>query len=167
VQRPPKVIVPTLDEWFRGTPTPDGEYTGRYWIEWVVGRQNKQTERRSKRSVYEQHLRPAFGRMRLNEITVAEINRFRASLLETLSKKTINKILCVLSKPLRYAVDCDLITKAPKIGLYKIERPEVVARLVTKPSVGFRAVWQRNGRANPRVANDRRRLVLRRVCSET
>ena len=41
-----------------------------------------------------------------------------------LSEKRINNILAVLSKPLKYAVDCELIAKAPKIGLYKVERPE-------------------------------------------
>jgi hypothetical protein len=33
----------------------------------------------------------------------------------------------VLSKPLRYGVDCEVIAKAPKIGLFKVERPEIVA----------------------------------------
>jgi integrase len=51
---------------------------------------------------------------------------FRASLVEThLSEKRINNILAVLSKPMKYAVDCELIAKAPKIGLYKVERPEI------------------------------------------
>ena len=114
VQRPPRVTVPTLDEWFRGKPTEDGEYTGRFWNEWVVARDNKPTERRSKRSVYENRLRPEFGHLPLDRIGVAEVARFRAKLVEEgLNKKTINKILCVLSKPLKYAVDCELIPRAP------------------------------------------------------
>ena len=44
-----------------------------------------------------------------------------------LGEKRINNILAVLSKALRYAVDCELIAKAPKIGLFKVERPEIVA----------------------------------------
>jgi len=35
--------------------------------------------------------------------------------------------MAVLSKALRYAADCELITKAPKISMFKIERPEIVA----------------------------------------
>ena len=31
----------------------------------------------------------------------------------------------MLSKALKYAVDCELISKSPKIGLYKVERPEI------------------------------------------
>jgi len=42
-----------------------------------------------------------------------------------LSEKRINNILAVLSKPMKYAVDCELIAKSPKIGLYKVERPEI------------------------------------------
>jgi len=128
VQKPPRVQVPTFDQWFRGQPTADGEYTGRFWMEWVVSRDNKPTERRSKQSVYEQHLRSVFGHLPLDRIGVAEVNRFRAQLVESgLSKKTINKILCVLSKPLKYAADCEIIARSPKVGLFKVERPEIVS----------------------------------------
>jgi integrase len=44
-----------------------------------------------------------------------------------LSKKRINNILAVLSKSLRYAVDVELIGRSPRIGLFKLEAPEVVA----------------------------------------
>ena len=43
-----------------------------------------------------------------------------------LQEKTINNILGVLSKPLRYAVDVEVISHMPKIGLLKVERPEIV-----------------------------------------
>jgi integrase len=33
----------------------------------------------------------------------------------------------VLSKALRYAHECELIEKVPRIGLFKVERPEIVA----------------------------------------
>jgi integrase len=124
----PRLLVPTFEEWFRGKPTEDGEFTGRFWIEWVVGRMNKPSERRSKRTVYAKHLHAAFGHLPLDRIGVAEIARFRAHLVELgLSKKRINLILCVLSKPLKYAADCDIIPKAPKIGLLKADRPQIVA----------------------------------------
>ena len=109
---------PTFDEWFNG----------RFWSEWVVGRKNKPSEQHEKRSIYDCHLEPRFGAMALDEITVSEVARFRADLVaKKLGEKRINNILGVLSKPLKYAVDCDLIAKAPKIGLFKIERPEIVA----------------------------------------
>ena len=108
--------VPTFHEWF----------TGRFWREWVVGRRNKPTEVKSKLSIYERHLKPAFGKLGLDEIGPGEIASFRASLVERkLSEKRINNILAVLSKALKYAVDVELIAKSPKIGLYKVERPEI------------------------------------------
>lgn len=44
-----------------------------------------------------------------------------------LGEKRINNILAVLSKPLKYAEDCGVIVKAPKVGIFKVERPEIVA----------------------------------------
>ena len=110
--------VPTFSEWF----------SGRFWNEWVLARKNKPTEVRAKTIIFENHLKPAFGPMRLNEIGVGEVARFRGKLIEKkLGEKRINNILLVLSKALRYALDCELITKVPKLGLFKVERPEIVA----------------------------------------
>ena len=114
VPQPKEVL--TFAEWFKG----------RFWREWVIGRRNKPTEVKSKEFIYEGHLKPAFGALQLDEIGTGEIAAFRASLVEKkLSEKRINNILAVLSKALKYAVDCELITKSPKIGLYKVERPEI------------------------------------------
>jgi len=116
VPEPAKKEVPTFDEWF----------TGRFWREWVVGRRNKPTEVKSKASIYECHIKEVFGHRRLDEIGTGEIAAFRASLVEKeLGEKRINNVLAVLSKPLKYAADCELIAKAPKIGLFKVERPEI------------------------------------------
>ena len=108
----------TFGEWFNG----------RFWREWVISRKNKPTERRSKQIIYRCHLAPRFADMPLDAITVAEIAQLRADLVEkNLSEKRINNILAVLSKPLKYALDCEMITKAPRIGMLKCERPEIVA----------------------------------------
>lgn len=111
-----KKEVPTFSEWF----------DGRFWREWVVARRNKPTEVKSKQFIYGLHLKPVFGPLRLDQIGAGEISAFRASLVEKkLSDKRINNILSVLSKALRYALDCELITKVPKLGLFKVERPEI------------------------------------------
>jgi integrase len=89
---------------------------------------NKPTEVRSKNIIFECHLEPRFGKMPLDEVTTSEVAQFRADLVaKGLSKKRINNILAVLSKPMKYAVDCELSVKAPKIGMFKVERPEIVA----------------------------------------
>jgi integrase len=116
---------PTFNEWFHG----------RFWKEWVVGRKNKPSEQREKTVIFECHLKAWFGDMALDEITTSEIAKFRAHLVargeakgeHKLGEKRINNILAVLSKALKYAVDCEVLAKAPKIGMFKIERPEIVA----------------------------------------
>jgi len=111
-----KEEVPTFEEWFNG----------RFWKEWVVAQDNKPTEREAKQSIFKHHLAPVFGKKKLDTIDVGAINRFRAMLLEKkLSKKRINNILAVLSKALRYADDVELIKAPRKIGLFKVERPEI------------------------------------------
>lgn len=119
----PKKEVPTFHDWF----------TGAFWRQWVVGRKNKPSEVRSKEIIYRVHLHGAVGHLRLDEIGTSEVAEFRAALVEKvsptgqkLSEKRINNILAVLSKPLKYAEDCDIIRKAPKIGMFKVERPEIV-----------------------------------------
>lgn len=114
----PKQEVPLFEEWF----------TGRFWREWVVGRKNKPSEMDSKSGAFRAHLKKAFGAKRLDQIGVGEIASFRASLVEKgLSEKRINNVLAVLSKALNYAVDVELILRAPKVGLFRIERPEIEA----------------------------------------
>jgi len=108
--------VPTFKEWFNG----------RFWREWVIGRKNSEGEKAAKKSVYGFHLDKRFGKMRLDEIGISEVAQFRAELVEKkLSGKTINNILGVLSKPLHYAVDVQVIDRAPKVGIIKAERPEI------------------------------------------
>ena len=68
-----------------------------------------------------------------DEIDVGTIAQFRAHLVTyknartktKLSRKRINNILAVLSKSLKYAAEVGLISSVPRIGLYKVERPEV------------------------------------------
>jgi integrase len=111
--------VPAFEDWFHGA----------FWREWVLGRKNKPGEQYEKTVIYRCHLGPRFGKKRLDEITTQEVTRFRADLVASgdLGEKRINNILAVLSKPLRYAADCELIAKAPKISMFKVERPEIVA----------------------------------------
>jgi integrase len=116
VVEPAKVI--TFGDWFKG----------RFWREWVIAQKNKPTEIRSKKIIYELHLEPRFKDTPLDEIDVSVIAQLRADLVEKkLSEKRINNILAVLSKPLRYAAECNLIAKVPRMGMFKVERPEIVA----------------------------------------
>ena len=103
-------------------------FNGRFWREWVIAQKNKPTEIRSKQIIYRLHLEPRFKDTPLDEIDVSAIAQLRADLVEAeLSEKRINNILAVLSKPLHYAAECNVIAKVPRMGLYKCERPEIEA----------------------------------------
>src|SRR5678816_489914 len=116
VVEPAKVI--TFGDWFNG----------RFWREWVVAQKNKPTEVRSKEIIYRLYLAPRFKDTPLDKIDVSAIAQLRADLVEEeLSEKRINNILAVLSKPLHYAAECNVIAKVPRMGLYKVERPEIEA----------------------------------------
>jgi integrase len=118
-----KQEVPTFGEWFNG----------RFWDEWVIGRKNKHSEQESKASIYRIHLASRFSSTPIDCIGVGEVAAFRASLVKAVdqdgkprfTEKRINNILAVLSKALHYAEDVDLITKAPKVGIFKVEAPEI------------------------------------------
>lgn len=116
-RRIPEKEVPTFDEWFNGP----------FWSGWVVSRKNKHSEIESKLSIYKFHLKPVFGELQLDDIADGfHIDEFRGSLVrKNLSEKRINNILAVLSKALRYAEDKRVIDRAPKVGMFKIEQPEI------------------------------------------
>jgi integrase len=114
VVEPTAVI--TFGEWFNG----------RFWREWVIAQKNKPTEVRSKQSIYRLHLEPRFKDTPIDQIDVSAIAQLRADLVEAeLGEKRINNILAVLSKPLHYAAECNVIAHVPRMGLYKVERPEI------------------------------------------
>ena len=130
--------VPVFSEW----------WTGRFWREWVVGQRNKPSEKENKRSIYRRWLEPRFGQLRLDEIVDdGHIPDFRASLVElvdrgALSEKRLNNILAPLSKALRYAEDQRVIPHAPKVGLLKVERPEIVWWEYTEYARLLMAAWE-------------------------
>ncbi|MDD5308299.1 MAG: site-specific integrase [Deltaproteobacteria bacterium] len=116
-----KEVTPTFEEWFNG----------RFWEEWVIGQMNKPSEQQSKRTVFKCHLKDHFGKLRLSEIAEgSHVAQFKANLAKKmnagdLSKKSINNILAVLSKSLRYAEEARVIERAPQVKLYRLERPEI------------------------------------------
>jgi hypothetical protein len=53
-------------------------FTGSFWREWVVARRNKPTEVKSKEYIYERHLKPAVGEVRIDQIRTSDVAAFRA-----------------------------------------------------------------------------------------
>jgi integrase len=84
---------------------------------------NKLSEQKNKELLLSRHIRPAFKHMSLGAIRSREIEKFKADLLDgTRSRKTVNNILACLGKILRYAVELEIIERAPKIRLLKVDK---------------------------------------------
>ena len=100
---------------------------------------NKPTELRSKRSIIEHHLIPAFGDQPLDQIDARAIDRYKVGKLASpkpgegvrstrrkpskgLSPKSINNHLVVLGRMLRIASKWDLIDSVPEIEKLSVRR---------------------------------------------
>lgn len=99
------------------------EFAERWLVEYVDV-ENKPSERRSKRSKLRSHLLPAFGTLRLAEVTTSRINDFRRALLaKGLREKTVNNCLTILRRMLRAAMDDGLVASLPVIRFLKSAPP--------------------------------------------
>jgi integrase len=86
-----------------------------------VRNNNKPSEQEAKRSMFEQHLRPAFGRRRLDEIGVRDVEALKARLLQGgRGPKRVNNVLACLGKLLRYAAEIDVLPNVPRIKFLKV-----------------------------------------------
>jgi integrase len=96
------------------------------FIEGYAKANNKPSEIITKQSILRVHLLPAFGRMRLDQIRVRQIEKFKAKKLgQKLKKKTINNILAVLGRLLNYAEECEVIEQSPRVRMMtKVPKPD-------------------------------------------
>jgi len=91
-----------------------------------VSRRNKPSEVENKKRAFRLYLGPELGDLRLSEVTPARIAELRATLVEKgLKDKTVNNILAPLSKALRSAEEAQVVDRAPRVRLFKVERPEI------------------------------------------
>lgn len=104
--------VPTLEAFA-------GEFMRSY-----VAANNKPSEEQTKRSSLRNHLVPALGHLRLDQIGARQIEEFKAKSLERVSKKTVNNLLTVLRRMLVVAVEWGVIVQIPRIKWLKCPQPE-------------------------------------------
>lgn len=82
---------------------------------------NKKSEVQTKKSAIKNHLVPAFGSLRLNEIGARAIESFKgAKLKEGKSAKSVNNYLTVLRKMLSVAQEWGLIPFVPKVKWLRV-----------------------------------------------
>lgn len=105
--------------------------------EWLKAKAHKRSLRQD-RSRLNNHLRPAFARLPLEDITPARIDRFRRDLTDRVSRNTTRLILALLRSMLRLAERRAWLRRAPIIELPKpvdmpydwIETPREVTKLL-------------------------------------
>lgn len=94
-----------------------------------VAANNKPSVKKERRRIIEQHLIPAFGAMRLDQIGLRDIEKFKADKLATprsatdarpISVKRLKNLLGVLSKLFRWAEATGVIDRAPRFLMPKI-----------------------------------------------
>jgi integrase len=86
---------------------------------------NKPSGVEAKRIICNNHLIPALGSRRLDQIGVQDIEAFKAEkLTDGYAPKTVNNFLAVLRKLLTVAVEWGKLEQAPKIQWLKIPDPE-------------------------------------------
>lgn len=97
----------------------------RFMREYATG-ENKVSEQDSKTDIFENHLIPFFGDMRLDEIKSADIDRFKSEQLlkmtvrrTPMTKKTVNNQLTVLRKALVQAREWEIIKEIPVVRFFK------------------------------------------------
>lgn len=94
-----------------------------------AGVNNKASERATKKLIFERHLVPYFGEMRIDEIGSLHIAAYKAEKLKPsggakgLMHKTINNHLAVLGKSLSLAVEWGHLRVVPKVGFLKVAEP--------------------------------------------
>jgi integrase len=75
----------------------------------------------SKKMILRLYLLPHLGRKKLDEIGVRDLEHIKAKMLgRSLSPKTVNNALAVLSKMLHYAEDSELLDKFPRLHFLKV-----------------------------------------------
>jgi len=86
---------------------------------------NKPSSLESKKQILRSHLGPVFGKVRLDEVTYAGIQDFKATKIsEGMSKKSINNLLTVLHRLLVVARKRGMIETVPEFEWFKVERPD-------------------------------------------
>jgi integrase len=106
-EEPPKVV-PTVETFSQ-------DFLDTYAVT-----NNKPSEVDTKRALFRRHLLPTFGKLSLDKITIAEIEKFKAKMIkEEYSPKTVNNCLTALRKMLAVAQEWGLMEHLPKFKWLK------------------------------------------------
>lgn len=108
---------------FAGPPPLLEDFADRWFREYVEST-NRPSSRNSKRMAFQTHILPAFGRLRLDEITPARIDAFSAEKTRAgLRPKTVNNLLSILRCTLTTATEWGELRAVPKVRRLKVPTP--------------------------------------------
>lgn len=101
------------------------EFQERFLRDYALANRQKPSTIDSKKSMLKNHLVPLFGKMRLDEIRTADVQRLKSKLAHR-KVKTVNHALNLLSVILRVALKWEVIDRMPcQIELLKGPPPEM------------------------------------------
>lgn len=107
------------------------EFWPRVVSDYYVAERKKPSMIHAAESIVRVHLAPNLGTKPLSSITTAEVSALKGKLAQragrcgVLAPKTVNNVLCVLSRVLKCALDWGVIPgPLPKLGLLRAPRPE-------------------------------------------
>lgn len=105
---------------FAGPPPTLAEFSERWMRDYVVPN-NRPSGQREKAMTLRVHLLPPLGALRLDQITTATIDAFKAQKAASgLAPKSVNNILSVLRCALTSAVEWNLLRVVPKVHWLKV-----------------------------------------------
>jgi integrase len=86
---------------------------------------NKPSEVQTKRQTFTHHVKPMFGKLRLDRIGPREIEGYKSEKIRAgYSPKTVNNHLIVLRKLLAVAVEWQMLDRVPRMKWLKVPKPD-------------------------------------------
>jgi integrase len=94
---------------------------GHEFLETYAAVHNKPSEQFNKRAMLRAHLLPRLGHLRIDRIGMREVEALKAALLQRgLAAKSVNNIVALLGRMLRYAVEVGVLGVAPRTRLLRV-----------------------------------------------
>jgi len=129
---------------FAGPPPTFAEFAPEWFDRYVLA-QNRVCAQADKRRSLARHLLPAFGRLRLNEITTELIDAFAARKLNVgLRPKTVNNLMSILRCSLVVAHEWGKLNRVPRVRWLKVPdqpyqclTPDEIERVLAASTSGF------------------------------
>jgi integrase len=105
------------------TVSPDALTLAKWWDRWEPGRQWRPSTRATHTVHWNRYIKPVFGRVRLEQITTADVRRWHRKLeARNLAPRTVATIHRTLSMALQGAVEDELLARNPA-RTAKLKRP--------------------------------------------